>query len=252
MKRNKFVIATIVCCLILLLPITVYAETYRIGDTDMSVRVDDSLWYVFTRDNIENNDELEELGIPYDEMHDILYDNEAYMDAILLYEDGSYVEFLVRKRALDTGMVNLSNYTEKQVLKFAKALAERQKADEYSVYEGKYKFARSEYVDSDLGYYVCEYITIVNKDNYTFTFQATAQFTDEEYEEIENIIDSINFDVDTSLKEKNINSFWTRIIYRTIGGAIIGGIAGAVIAIVNKKKKKKTEEQAPADTEEIQ
>ena len=95
MMRTKCIIMTIIFCFMMFMPISVYAETYHLGGTDMSIQVDDSSWYVFTRDNIKNNSELDELEISYDSMYDILYNNEAYMDAILLYDDGKYVELLV-------------------------------------------------------------------------------------------------------------------------------------------------------------
>jgi len=243
MKKSICIIIAVIFCLMVLMPISVFAETYHLGGTDMSIKVDDSSWYVFTRDNIKNNSELDELEISYDSMYDILYNNEAYMDAILLYDDGEYVELFVRKRIMDSGIVNLSNYGNEDVLELAKGLAERQNAEDYSVYENQYKFAKLEYVDSKLGYYICEYVTCVNKDNYTFTFQSTSQFSDSEYDEIENIIDSIQFDVDASLKEPKTTSFWDSIVEKTIGGAVIGGIGGAIIAIVNKKKKNSNKEE---------
>lgn len=239
MKQRKFILTTAICCLLMLFSIiTVGAETYHLGDTDMSIRVDDSSWYVFTRDNIKNNSELDELDISYDSMYDILYNNEAYMYAILLYDDGEYVELFVRKRAIDSGMANLSNYSEKDALELAKGLAKRVNAEEYSVYENQYKFAKLEYVDSNLGYYMCEFFTVVNKDNYTFTFQSTSPFVDTEYEEIESIIDSIQFDVDTSLKEKKSSFLGDNVIEATIRGAIIGGGASIIALLFGKKKKK--------------
>lgn len=241
MNRTMSILLSVILCFSALLPITTYAETYNLGGTDMSISVDDTTWYVFTRDNIKNNSELEELGITYDTMHDILYNNEAYMDAILYYEDGEYVEFFVRKRALDTGIANLSNYKNSKVLELAKELAKKQGAETYSVYENQYKFAKLEYIDSNYGYYICEFVTCINKDNYTFTFQSTSQFTDEEYAEIENIVDSVKFDVDTSIKEKKSTSIAESVVEKTIGGAVIGGVVGAVIAITNKKKKKSVE-----------
>ena len=241
MKRIIRVLLSVVVCISTLLPITTYAETYYLGGTDLSISVNDTMWYVFTRDNIKNNSELEELGITYEAMYEILYNNEAYMDAILYYENGEYTELFVRKRALDTGIANLSNYKDSEVLELAKELAKKQGANTYSVYENQYKFAKLEYVDSNLGYYICEFVTCVNKDNYTFTFQSTSQFTDEEYAEIENIVDSVKFDIDTSIKEKKSSSIAESVIEKTIGGAVIGGVAGAVIAITNKKKKKTAE-----------
>ena len=247
MKRSICIIMTLIFCLIVFMPISVYAETYHLGGTDMSIQVDDSSWYVFTRDNIKNNLELDELEISYDSMHDILYNNEAYMDAILLYDDGEYVELFVRKRTLDSGIVNLSNYNNEEVLEMAEGLAKKQNADDYSVYENQYKFAKLEYIDSNLGYYICEYVTCVNKDNYNFTFQSTTQFSDSEYDEMESIIDSIQFDVDTTLKEPKTTSFWDNVITKTIGGAVIGGVVGAIIAIANKKKKNSNKEELQSD-----
>ena len=241
MKRTMSILLSVILCFSALLPITTYAETYNLGGTDMSISVDDTVWYVFTRDNIKNNSELEELGITYEVMYDILHNNEAYMDAILYYENGEYTELFVRKRALDTGIANLSNYKDSEVLELAKELAKKQGANTYSVYENQYKFAKLEYVDSNLGYYICEYVTCVNKDNYTFTFQSTSQFSDEEYAEIESIVDSVKFDIDTSIKEKKSSSIAESVIEKTIGGAVIGGVVGAVIAITNKKKKKTAE-----------
>ena len=241
MKRTMRILLSIILCFSALLPIITYAETYNLGGTDMSISVDDTVWYVFTRDNIKNNSELEELGITYEAMYEILHNNEAYMDAILYYENGEYTELFVRKRALDTGIANLSNYKDSEVLELAKELAKKQGANTYSVYENQYKFAKLEYVDSNLGYYICEFVTCVNKDNYTFTFQSTSQFTDEEYAEIENIVDSVKFDIDTSIKEKKSSSIAESVIEKTIGGAVIGGVVGAVIAITNKKKKKTAE-----------
>lgn len=251
MKRSICILVSIVLFLAAFLPVTAYAKTYTMRDTDISISVDDSMWYVFTRDNIKNNSELEELGITYDAIYDILHNNEAYMDAILYYEDGEYVEFFVRKRALDTGIANLSNYKNSEVLELAKELAKKQGAKTYSVYENQYKFARLEYTDS--GYYLCEFYTVVNKDNYTFTFQSTSQFTDEEYAEIENIVDSVKFDVDTSIKEKKTSSFAESVLEKTIGGAVIGGIVGAIIAIIKKKKKKdnETDNASVADKAEM-
>ena len=253
MKRIMSVLFSAILCVSTFLPITTYAETYNLVGTDMSVSVDDTVWYVFTRDNIKNNSELDELGITYEAMYDILHNNEAYMDAILYYEDGEYTEFFIRKRALDAGVANLSNYKNSEVLELAKELAKKQGAEKYSVYENQYKFAKLEYIDSTYGYYICEFVTCVNKENYTFTFQSTSQFSDEEYAEIESIVDSIKFDIDTSIKEKKSTSFAESVLEKTIGGAITGGIIGAVIAIVNKKKKKncKTDNESAVDNTEL-
>lgn len=239
MKQIKLTLTAIICCILMIFSIlTVCAETYYLGDTDMSIQIDDTSWYVFTRDNIKNNSELIELDISYDTMYDILHNNEAYMDAILLYDDGEYIEFFVRKRAIDSGMSNLSKYSEKDVLEVAKGLAKRANAEEYSVYENEYMFAKLEYVDSNLGYYIYEFVTVVNKENYTFTFQSTSPFVDSEYKEMESIIDSIEFDVDTTLKEEKSSFLGDNVIETVIFGAIIGGSLSLIALLFGNKRKK--------------
>lgn len=241
MKKRLCAILAVFLCVSALLP-TVFAKTYSVEDTDISLSVDDSKWYVFTRDNIEDNPELDELGISYEKAHDILYNNEAYLDAVLYYEDGGFIELLVRKRPLDSGIANLSNYDDDEVEELAKELADKQNTDEYSVYENDYKYAKLEYFDAKVSYYVCEYVTIVNKDNYTLTFQSTSPFTDAEHKEIKKIVNSVEFDVDTSLKEKNKSSS-NSILTKTAIGAVSGGVAGGVIALLNKKRKKKNNQE---------
>lgn len=248
MKRYFKVLTTVLLCLAMLCPVSADALTYQLSDTDISLQVDDTKWYIFTRDNIRDNPELEELGISYDTIHDILHNNSAYMDAIMFYEDGDYVELFVRKKAIDSGVANLSNYKDEEVLEFAEEVAKKQKAEDFSVYENDYKFARLEYLDSTLNYYICEYVTLVNKDNYTLTFQSTSPFVDSEYDEIKRIVDSIRFDVDPSLKEAKKPSVWSSVIPRALGGALAGGIAGGIVALINKKKSKKNTEAYSTDS----
>ncbi len=95
-----------------------------------------------------------------------------------------------------------------------------------------------EYLDSQYGFYICEYVTVVNKDSYTLTFQATSPFTADEYAEIEKIVNSIKFDVDTSIKEPEKTSAFNLVIERAISGAVIGGSIGLIVALISKKKKK--------------
>lgn len=249
MKRKICVTVALVFCFAILMSASVCAATYRLSETDLSVRVDDSLWYVFTRDNIKNNPELDEFEMSYDEMYNILQSNNAYMDAVLLYEDGEFTELFIRKKQIEGGVVNLSSYEDSDILAIAKELAATQGAATYDLYKNQYKFARLEYVDSALGYYICEFVTIVNGDAYSFTFQASSQFSDWEYEEIDSIIDSIRFEVDASLAEPETSSFWDTVLEKGIVGAVLGGIGGLVGVLINRKKKKTKENETPSDNE---
>ena len=147
MKRNICMLLAVILCLVALFPVTASAKTYTLSDTDMQISIDDTYWYVFTRDNIKDNPELGEIGVSYDTMYSFLYDNMAYVDAILYYENGDYLEMFVLKKAVDTGVVNLSNYKKEEALIMAEGLATRVDTENYSVYESRYKYARIEYFD---------------------------------------------------------------------------------------------------------
>lgn len=237
--KKKFisVITTVLCCL-LILPMTAYARNYSLGGTDISINVDDTRWYVFTRDNIKNNSELSDLGIAYSDMYDILHNNKMYMDAVLMYDDGEYIELFVRKTNIEK-IVNLSNYDDDAVLSLAEKLAEKYDAKKFSVYKSQYKFMKLEY--SDLGFYICEYATVVNGENYTLTFQATEPFTNSEYNEIEEIVDSVRFTIDQSMKEDKASSVFDGLLEKFISGAVIAAIVGGFSLLFIRKKKRKEE-----------
>ena len=252
MKRITSIVLSLTLCLLVFFPVTAYAKQYDLSGTDLHIHVDDTQWYVFTRENIENNPELEELGISYEKVYDVLYNNYAYMDAILIYEDGTYLEMFVRKKDMDTKVANLSNYDRENVLEFTTELANKVGSTNYSVFESQYKYARLEYADASLGYHVAEYATIVNKDSYTLTFQSKTPFTQEQYNEMDTLARSVTFDVDPSLKEETSTSAGTDIAVRTAIGAVTGGVIGGAVALINKKRKKKNEsnQEPPADPPE--
>ena len=244
MKLRRFLLVILVFCLAC--PLTVYAKTYTMSNTDISISVDDSSWYVFTRDNIKNKSELKELGITSDYMQGFFEDNMAYMDALLMYEDGNFLELLIRKNKLENSVVNLSNYSDEDVLYFAEEIASQKNIEKYSVYQTKYKFVEFEFFDTNVDYYISEFLTIVNKDMYTITFQSTNSITKKEHEEIKRIIDSISFDVDTSLKEPmelTNTSTTPSVLDEAVETFFVSIISGGLLAIfamlVNKRKRAK-------------
>ena len=81
------------------------------------------------------NPELDELGTTYEEAYRVLYGNNSYLYALAFYDTGEYIELFVRTNKITSGMVNLSNYTDEQVLEVAKGVAEKQGATNYSVYK---------------------------------------------------------------------------------------------------------------------
>lgn len=241
MKNRWSLFAIIVLCCVTVLTTAVSARSYTIGETDLTVEIDDSIWYVFTRDNLENNPELDELGVTYEYMYNTMTENKAYVDAILFYEDGSSIEFFVIK-AYNGNIINLSNYDADYIESFAQGVKngveeKNIKLDKYSVYETEYKFVKLEYTDSD--YYILNYITVVNGDIYTFAFQSDVPFSTAEVEQVEEIVNSARFEIDPNLKEKNKTSGENRILFGAIRGGIIGGVAGGIGAFIAGRKKRK-------------
>ena len=237
MKKCILSVFIIAMCCLLILPMTVSAGNYTVSGTDLTIKIDDDYWCVFTRDNLKNNPELDELGVSYNDVYTNMMNNKIYIDAILYYESGSYIELFVRKTNIDK-IVNLSNYDDDKVLELAEKLADKYNAREYSVYKSKYKFMKLEY--TDLGFYICEYVTVVNGENYTFTFQSSDAYTNSKYNEIETIVDSARFNIDTSLKESGDSSLWADLFEQFIIGALVACAVGGISLLINKKKKIRT------------
>lgn len=194
MKKKCFSVAAILMCFLMIMPTMVSAQTYAVEGTDLSITIDDTAWYILTRDNIENNAELADLGIAYESIHDFMYSNDVYMDAVAVYDD-TYVELFLRKVEGDGGM-NLSEFSDDEVLETIEAMAEQCGSTEYGIYQTAYKFSKMEYSQAE--FHIMEYITIVNGDTYTLGFQSNAPFGDWAYEEMDRIVDSVAFKIETT------------------------------------------------------
>lgn len=219
--------------LMVILPLNVLATDFSLNDTDMQITFDESEWYVFTPDNILDNPELEELGISYDYMVDTFEENGAYLDAILFFSNSDdYIEVFVRKARIED-VINLNNYDKSEIEELGKALAEEQGAD-YEVYQNDYSFVKLEY--QDMGFYLNEYVTVINGDGYSITAQKPYEFVNEDELRVKELIDSIEFDVDESLKEPS-RVDWYKIFRYAIIGACSGALIVAIFVTMRKNKK---------------
>lgn len=223
--------------ILLLMPISVYATSFKLRGTDMNISFDESNWYVFTPDNILNNEELEELGISYEYMVDSFNNNEAYLDAILFFLDSDdYIEVFVRKTKVDD-INNFSNYSKEAIEVFGQAFIEEHNIDKYEVYQNDYYFVKLDYQDQ--GFYLNEYLTVVNGYGYTITVQKPYAFTSDDIEITEEVIDSIEFNIDYSLKEPRDGFSFIKVFRYVVIGALGGAIITGLGVFINKKKKKK-------------
>lgn len=227
--KKRFIFLFII---FLLFPTLVFASRYDLEGTDLSLLLDDDSWYVFTRGNIEGNEELEELGVSYDYLSNLMEKNFIYLDAVHFSEDSmDTVELFVRKKS-GSKIENLNNYSKANLKILEKELANKQNANISETYKNNYNFIYLEY--EDLGHHLLEYCTIINNDAYTVTIQKENEYTKEEKKEIKKIIDSMIFEVEASEKVKEKKDSWN--LDPTIIGAISGAVAGLFVYLRNRKK----------------
>ena len=91
------------------------------------------------------------------------------------------------------------------------------------------------YLDNSL--YVIDYYTAINGKGYTIKYQSTKEITDEEKDELKNMINNISFRLDDSY-EKGLSKFDFPkfLIVITISAAL-----GALTAYINIKRKRAKE-----------
>lgn len=208
------------------MPIMVKAQSFDVPSADMSLDIPDS-WYTFTRDNLDGNTEIEDLGLTIDIMNEIMLENDVYVDAL-----NEELEFLVY--IVDTEDIgSLTNYHDFEIEDLGEELVNLNGADTYDIFKNDYKFVRVEYEDS--GYYIIDYYTIVDDRAYTFSAQKESKFSDAEKTTVEEIMNSVYFDnfVPTS------NDKETVIVAVGIGLVVVLGVVAIVIAKVKDKNESK-------------
>jgi len=215
--------------LFLLSPTLVMASRYDLEGTDLSILLNDEDWVHFTRENIKDNEKLEELGITYEYLKEFMESNFIYLDAVKFSEnDDDTIELFVRKKE-KVQMDNLSRYPKKEKELLKEELKKKQNAPISEIYENNYSFVYLEYQDNS--YQVLEYYTIMNHDAYTITVQKKNEFTSDEKKEITKMIDHIIFDDQTT----ETNDF--KDLEYIIIGAVTGGIVGFLVSLQNRKEK---------------
>lgn len=229
--------------IVMIIPVVANASTYQIND-DMSININEESWYVFTRDNIKDNEELDELGITYDYMNDIFNKNNIYLDAIYFYSADEWIELFVRATE-NNSIKNFTNYSNDDILDFSKQIAKKTDSTNYSVYENDYKFAYSNYYDKTAKYYIDEYFTVVNGHNYGVTVQKEKEISFAERQGIRDIVDTIKFNINPDLKEPEDDELTDEEFIGFIVGLVISGIfyliriIVAVVIIIKDSKKRK-------------
>lgn len=177
----------------LFIPLNIEALEYDVKSANMKISFPDG-WYVFTRENVENNKNLEEIKVTTEYMNKFFEANSAYIDAIK-----SNVEFVLRTTD-DVDFASLSDYPDEKVEEIAQDMGAINKTDDYKVYTNKYKYVALNSKSGD--YYLNIYATVINNKWYTYTIQKKGEITAEENNEIKKIIDSIDYTIIEKITEE--------------------------------------------------
>ena len=240
--------------MVMLFPVLAKAEMYVVPETDVSITIDESQWYVFTRGNIKDNKDLADLGISYDYMNNLFTSNNIYLDAALFdeTEEKNNLELFIRVVPLTEEVGNLHTYSESQIKEFGDGLLNSGKFNMtgYKIYGNKYKYIEFEY--TDLGYNIYQFYTIINGKGYNFTVQKVNPINEEDKTLIKGMIDTVSFKIDEHFERPiGEEQSGSSIKDSAIRGGIIGAIAGLVGAIASKKKKGKQQENLNTNNQNV-
>lgn len=245
MKKKIFAMFAL---LLLFIPSFVFAESY---DVDEYLKLDfDDDWYVFTKSNIKDNKELEELGVSEEYMENLFKSSNVVVDAILFEEDNNDTkEVFVRTTEIED-LYNLNYNTDSYINEFADGFISSVKEQGIEVVNSNvYKsnnntYVYLEYSDSNLN--VIEYFTVVNGNGYAIQAQKTNSFTESEKDSFKEIIDKASFkivkqekDDDNDKEQEKENNKSSNYVTNIIVGAVIGALVGALYGLIYTKIKAK-------------
>ena len=222
----------ILLLIISLFPFLVMAKDYDIKDINLKFNVSDE-WMVFTRDNLDNNKDLEDLGLTKDDLLPSYKLQGIYFDGI---KDS--IELLVMVPNIKLEVNNLSHYSENVVKETANELGKKLNTDKVGTYYAKHKFATVNYFDSKTQLYIVNYYTVVNAKGYNFQIQKSTEITDEDIKSLEKIIDTVEIETlpgyeKDETKEKSFS--FKNILIDALIGAAVGGLGALVLKLTKKK-----------------
>lgn len=245
MKKKIFAMFAL---LLLFIPSFVFAESY---DVDEYLKLDfDDDWYVFTKSNIKDNKELEELGVSEEYMENLFKSSNVVVDAILFEEDNNDTKEVFVRTTETEDLYNLNYNTDSYINEFADGFISSVKEQGIEVVNSNvYKsnnntYVYLEYSDSNLN--VIEYFTVVNGNGYAIQAQKTNSFTESEKDSFKEIIDKASFkivkqekDDDNDKEQEKENNKSSNYVTNIIVGAVIGALVGALYGLIYTKIKAK-------------
>ncbi len=224
----------IVFWLVLLLPILVFSQEYESDEIKIKFNVNDD-FIVLSRDNLDEA-VLESLNTTKEKMESIMNSNNIYY--IITKSDLSYEVVIVVPKTKPS-FRNLSEATDKELSNIKNIIIKETGDNKPTVYKNKYAYIVVNY--QDINGYVINYYTVVDSKGYNIQMQKKTEITDEEEDELEEIIDSIKYLTNENKKEENkTRKFdYKIIIFSVLIGLAAGVITYFISTTITKKKQMK-------------
>ena len=163
---------------LLILPVIVNATSYKAEDLTIDISDD---WMVFTRDNLENNENLAKLGVSEATLKAQMNTYGMYVDAISTFDSVNYVEMFIFVKDTKEETMNLHKYKDADALKVGEELYSNYKSTRLDLYKTKrLTYIVCEYTDKVNGntLYLIDYYTVINGKGYTIKVQSPGSFDD--------------------------------------------------------------------------
>lgn len=239
MKRIKYLLIAIIAFII---PLVVFAKTSVEGTDIVDIKVPEN-WRLYTKENL--NEMMTWLG--FDTARQVSYKyawttNSYYFDLI---NEEKTTEIILISKESESQMDDLSIYQDEKIINSFKDIKK-----EYEAYDPKIslhttgngiKYYKIEYTDSTANLNIIDYITNIHGNIYQYKVQSNVELSKDLTNNIQSIIDSIEYNNYLKFVEKNMITDEPKksnapMIIIIIVIILIGGGVG-VYFFLNKKKK---------------
>lgn len=238
MKRFIFIILTIT----FLYPLTVYGSTFDIPETDITINIDEEVWDIFTKEDVQNEELMNDYGLDHNYMTDFFNSNHLYLDGNANLDGENTTGLLIMKTKNENKIVDLNQLEEKELSDAVKKFVENKGIQNYDIYTNEnstyifYTFCDEEICGA-------EYYTVVNGDDYYIAFHSPVDLSDELIKKFDSVVDGITFNYKTKIKKSNSSekkkSNMTKKESTIISSVTIVCFAFLVFLILFAKKRNK-------------
>lgn len=218
--------------IIALFPIFVLAREYEAEDINLTLDINDQ-YVVLTRDNLSNNDNLNKLNVSREYIESVMSNSDVYM--VIIKNNVSY-EILVVVPETVQSFSDFDHIDDETYEELRNEFVKKTGVEVYNARSDRHGFIVADYYDKETGYYMINYHTVANYRGYNIQLQKKSEITDEEKQELKELVYSIkikNTEDNESNDKKSFN--YDNLIY----GIIIGSIAGIITYYVDIYRRKR-------------